>query len=91
MDLPADILKTWKVAALTAPFVLVTWTMLLASYAFGGLENITGYALGLVRPKKIPWANGWRGEFRYMLLVAQVQMVRSKGMASTPAQNPNGK
>ena len=34
----ADILKTWKVAALTAPFVLVTWTMLLASYAFGGLN-----------------------------------------------------
>jgi hypothetical protein len=35
----ADILKTWKVAALTAPFVLVTWTMLLASYAFGGLNS----------------------------------------------------
>ena len=35
----ADILKTWKVAALTAPFVLVTWTILLASYAFGGLTN----------------------------------------------------
>ena len=35
----ADILKTWKVAALTAPFVLVTWTMLLASYAFGGLTS----------------------------------------------------
>ena len=34
----ADILKTWKVAALTAPFVLVTWTMFLASYAFGGLN-----------------------------------------------------
>lgn len=35
----ADILKTWKVAALTAPFVLVTWTLLLASYAFGGLHT----------------------------------------------------
>ena len=35
----ADILKTWKVAALTAPFVLVTWIMLLASYAFGGLNS----------------------------------------------------
>lgn len=35
----ADILKTWKVAALTAPFVLVTWTILLASYAFGGLNS----------------------------------------------------
>ena len=35
----ADILKTWKVAALTAPFVLVTWAMLLASYAFTGLDG----------------------------------------------------
>ncbi|WP_300733260.1 urea transporter [Pseudomonas sp.] len=35
----ADILKTWKVAALTAPFVLVTWTLLLASYSFGGMEG----------------------------------------------------
>ena len=34
----ADILKTWKVAALTAPFVMVTWAMLLASYAFGSLH-----------------------------------------------------
>lgn len=35
----ADVLKTWKVAALTAPFVLVTWTLLLASYSFGGMEG----------------------------------------------------
>ncbi|EPY6796751.1 urea transporter [Klebsiella pneumoniae] len=34
----ADILKTWKVAALTAPFVLTTWVVLLASYAFSGLD-----------------------------------------------------
>ena len=34
----ADILKTWKVAALTAPFVLTSWVVLLASYAFTGLE-----------------------------------------------------
>ncbi|CNI20416.1 urea transporter [Yersinia pekkanenii] len=35
----ADILKTWKVAALTAPFVLTTWMILLASYAFAGLHS----------------------------------------------------
>ncbi len=35
----ADILKTWKVAALTAPFVFTTWTILLASYAFSSLHN----------------------------------------------------
>lgn len=33
----ADVLKTWKVAALTAPFVLTTWVVLLASYAFADL------------------------------------------------------
>ena len=35
----ADILKTWKVAALTAPFVFTTWIILLASYAFSGLHS----------------------------------------------------
>lgn len=33
----ADVLKTWKVAALTAPFVLTSWIILLASYAFADL------------------------------------------------------
>lgn len=35
----ADILKTWKIAALTAPFVLTTWVILLASYAFSDLHS----------------------------------------------------
>ncbi|MES2869063.1 MAG: urea transporter [Pseudomonadota bacterium] len=35
----ADILKTWRVAALTAPFVLVTWALLLSSYAFTELHT----------------------------------------------------
>lgn len=35
----ADILKTWKVAALTAPFVFTTWIILLASYAFSNLHS----------------------------------------------------
>ena len=32
----ANMFKTWGVAALTAPFVLVTWLLLLASFAFSG-------------------------------------------------------
>ncbi|ENP3038019.1 urea transporter [Salmonella enterica] len=36
----ADILKTWKVAALTAPFVLTTWIILLASYSFAHIPGI---------------------------------------------------
>ena len=32
-------LKPWGVAALTAPFVLVTWILLLATYGFSGLSG----------------------------------------------------
>ncbi|MCC6611436.1 MAG: urea transporter [Burkholderiales bacterium] len=35
----ANVCKTWGVPALTAPFVLVTWLLLLATYAFSGLEG----------------------------------------------------
>lgn len=35
----ADILKTWKIAALTAPFVLITWVILLSSYMFPALQG----------------------------------------------------
>lgn len=35
-----DFLKNWKVAALTAPFVLVTWTILLASYSFFSIKGM---------------------------------------------------
>lgn len=34
----ADILKPWKIAALTGPFVLTTWIILLACYSFSGLK-----------------------------------------------------
>ena len=36
----ANFLKSCGVAALTAPFVLVTWTILLAGYAFFGIKGI---------------------------------------------------
>ena len=34
----ANMFKTWGVAALTAPFVLVTWLLLLASFAFSAID-----------------------------------------------------
>jgi urea transporter len=37
----ANVFKTWGVAALTAPFVLVTWLLLLAAQAFLGLGGST--------------------------------------------------
>jgi urea transporter len=33
------LLRTWNIAALTAPFVLATWVVLLASYPFGHLHH----------------------------------------------------
>ena len=38
-----NVVKSWGIAALTAPFVLVTWLLLLASFAFAGID---GSALG---------------------------------------------
>jgi len=35
----ARVLKTWGVAALTAPFVLTTWLFLLATYAFSAIDG----------------------------------------------------
>ena len=35
----ANVFKTWGVAALTAPFVLVTWLLLLATFAFSGIDG----------------------------------------------------
>jgi len=35
----SNILQTWKVTVLTAPFVFTTWIILLASYAFSNLYN----------------------------------------------------
>lgn len=43
------VLKPWALPALTAPFVLVTWLMLLASYGFAGLSGAalpTGAVVG---------------------------------------------
>ncbi len=39
----ANLLKLWNVGGLTAPFVLVTWLLLLGSFAFSGLEGSMGH------------------------------------------------
>ena len=35
----ANVLKTWSVSALTAPFVLTAWLLLAATHAFSGLDG----------------------------------------------------
>ena len=35
----ANVARTWQVSALTFPFVLTTWLLLLATYAFAGLDS----------------------------------------------------
>jgi urea transporter len=35
----ANVCKSWGVATLTAPFVLVTWLLLLGTHAFGAIEG----------------------------------------------------
>jgi urea transporter len=35
----ANVVKTWGIAALTAPFVLTTWLLLLATYAFTAIDG----------------------------------------------------
>jgi len=34
-----NVFKTWGVSVLTAPFVLITWLLLLGTNAFAGLEG----------------------------------------------------
>jgi urea transporter len=46
----ANLMKTWGVAALTAPFVLVTWLLLLSAYAFTGIHGDALPAPGEITP-----------------------------------------
>jgi urea transporter len=45
-----DALKPWGVPALTFPFVLVTWLLLLGTYGFAGLAGSALPAAGVVAP-----------------------------------------
>jgi urea transporter len=46
----ANVTRTWRVSALTFPFVLTTWLLLLAAYAFAGLGSETPPFVGELAP-----------------------------------------
>jgi urea transporter len=50
MEATANVAKTWGMPALTFPFVLVTWLLLLATYGFAGLAGTALPSAGVVAP-----------------------------------------
>ena len=50
MSATANVARTWGMPALTFPFVLVTWLLLLATYGFAGLAGTALPAAGVVAP-----------------------------------------
>ena len=50
MGATASVVKTWGMPALTFPFVLITWLLLLATYGFAGLAGTALPAAGVVTP-----------------------------------------
>jgi urea transporter len=53
----ANVCRSWGVATLTAPFVLVTWLLLLATHAFGAIEG-TGLPMSdVIKPIDAAAAN----------------------------------
>ena len=45
-----NLLKTWGISGLTAPFILVTWLLLLSTYSFSGIQGDALPASGLIMP-----------------------------------------
>jgi urea transporter len=50
MSATVNVTRTWGMPALTFPFVLVTWLLLLATYGFAGLAGSALPAAGVVAP-----------------------------------------
>ena len=50
MEATARVCKSWDMPALTFPFVLVTWLLLLATYGFAGLSGTALPTAGVVEP-----------------------------------------
>ncbi len=46
----AQVVRAWQVSALTFPFVLTTWLLLLAAFAFGGLGSEMPSLVGELEP-----------------------------------------
>jgi urea transporter len=65
----ARVFRTWEVSVLTAPFVLITWLLLLATHAFAGLQGSALPAVGVIVPIDPAAANPLQpGEFLQGLL-----------------------
>ena len=65
----ARVFRTWEVSVLTAPFVLITWLLLLATHAFAGLQGSALPAVGVIVPIDPVAANPLQpGEFLQGLL-----------------------
>jgi urea transporter len=50
MSATVNMARTWSMPALTFPFVLVTWLLLLATYGFAGLAGTALPAAGVIAP-----------------------------------------
>jgi urea transporter len=76
--------KSWEVPALTAPFVLVAWVMLLASNAFAGLDGSALPLSGLIAPIDPAAANPLRfGDFARGVLESISQVfLKGNGVAA---------
>jgi urea transporter len=83
MQAMANVFKTWSAPALTAPFVLVAWLMLLATNAFANLEGAL-WASGIVAPLDPAYTSPLRfGEFLQgtLLSISQV-FLKGNGIAA---------
>jgi len=70
-----NMFKTWNVSVLTAPFVLITWLLLLGTNAFSGLQGSALPAAGIIVPIDPAAANPLHlGEFLKGLLTSISQV-----------------
>jgi urea transporter len=85
-----NVLKTWSVSALTAPFVLTSWLLLLGTNAFGGLEGGALPPVGVIVPIDPAAANPLQfGDFLAGLF-ASISQVFLKGHALAGTVAPGG-
>ena len=71
----SNVLKTWSVSALTAPFVLTSWLLLLATNAFSGLEGSALPPSGEIVPIDPAAANPMRfGDFMQGIFTSITQV-----------------
>jgi urea transporter len=80
----SQVLKPWGLPALTAPFVLVAWLMLLASYGFAGLSG-SALPSGAVVGAYQPYQHGlfdFLGYVRGVYLSISQVFLKSDGVAA---------